>query len=411
MKNLIYVTRDLERALGLPLDTPGYFVVTNASPFARRMAHGQKNILLVEAEQILDTIELLKKLENLNDWLESKSDFEILVFKNTPQIETLCQKNNWPLINPSAELGNKIEEKISQFAWLTSAGLTDYLPNQSIQTLKNLNWTGENFILQFNRAHTGSGTILISNKDQLDKLQLDFPEREARVSEFIIGPAFTSNNIVDREKTLVGNLNYQITGLLPFTNQPFATIGNDWSTTKKILSADAIEAYQKIVQKIGDVLGQIGWRGIFGTDMIWNQTKKRWYLIEINARQTAGTAYESILMYEIRKLRNNTKKSLTIFEAHISALRGENLADAELIKISDGAQVVLRIQDDRQTTKNKEQLLIEKLEKDNLTVIPYENTKPGADYLRIQSLNGLLNNHNEWNEIGKKICSILTPAN
>ena len=65
---IIYVTRDIERALGLalsnveglPLDTPGYFIISNFTPFAKRVARGRKNVVLVKEEKMLDTYELLQ---------------------------------------------------------------------------------------------------------------------------------------------------------------------------------------------------------------------------------------------------------------------------------------------------------------------------------------------------------------
>ncbi|MDO8509669.1 MAG: hypothetical protein Q7S24_00830, partial [bacterium] len=59
-KNIIYITRDLERALGLPLNTKGYFIISNFSAFAKQLVGDKKNVLLVKSERVLDTRELLE---------------------------------------------------------------------------------------------------------------------------------------------------------------------------------------------------------------------------------------------------------------------------------------------------------------------------------------------------------------
>ena len=53
------------------------------------------------------------------------------------------------------------------------------------------------------------------------------------------------------DKILLGNISYQITGLKPFTDLPFATIGNDWALPYKILSPEQIKQYNKIATEVG----------------------------------------------------------------------------------------------------------------------------------------------------------------
>ena len=57
---IIYITRDIERALGLDLNTPGYFIISNSTPFGNSIAKGKKNVLLIKEKKQLDTRELLQ---------------------------------------------------------------------------------------------------------------------------------------------------------------------------------------------------------------------------------------------------------------------------------------------------------------------------------------------------------------
>ena len=139
---IIYITRDIERALGFVLDNPHYYIISNSSTFAKQIANSKTNILLIEAEKQLDTWELLQnkqtrdfinKISTSAKATADKNNPQILVFKNTKQIEKICAGNNWKLLNPSAQLATTIEEKISQIKWL--ADKAKFLPEHKIDNL------------------------------------------------------------------------------------------------------------------------------------------------------------------------------------------------------------------------------------------------------------------------------------
>lgn len=314
----------------------------------------------------------------------------MLVFKNTAQIEKICEEKKWVLLNPSAKTAGTVEEKISQVSWL--GPLANFLPNHKIEICKNINWRWKNFIIQFNRSHTGSGTILVDSKEKLEEIKNKFPMREARIVDYIKGPLFTNNNIVWGNKILVGNINYQITGISPFTDNPFATIGNDWALPNKILSKEQIKEYRKIVTAVGKKLKKHGWKGLFGIDVVLDESSNKLYLIEINARQPASTAFESTLQMQ------NANGGITTFEAHLASLLELDTKNYELAKITDGAQIVQRV------TQRIDKLRMPKIESDAIAnIIIYENTAPGSDLMRVQSKKSIMANHSVFNEIGQAI--------
>jgi len=213
---------------------------------------------------------------------------------------------------------------------------------------------------------------------------------------------------------LTGNINYQITGLAPFTANPFATVGNDWTLPQQLIPARharplavvaggqrrQIKQFKQMATAIGKKLAHDGWRGLFGIDAILDEKTGKLYLIEINARQPASTAFES----ELQKKTGG--RGLTIFEAHLIALLKLPYKKQKLIAIKDGAQIVKRMPNAKCQMPNKK-LIINKLKKIGLNVIPYENTMPGSDWLRVQSEKGIMAEHNKFNEIGKNIKKIL----
>ncbi len=392
-RRLFYVCRDAERALGDCLDIKNYRIVTNDTPYAREMAKQHKNIILIKEQNQLDTLDLLRHEKTKK--MIKKNDY-ILVFKNNATIENYCHEKKYKLLNPSTKLAEKVENKISQITWLDT--LAKYLPAHRIDLCENIAWRGEPFIVQFNHSHTGNGTFLIDSKKHLDELQQKFPKRQVRIMEYITGPVFTNNNIIWDKDILLGNISYQITGLSPFTDSKFATIGNDWKLPTELLDAKQIKQYTEIVRNVGKKLQQEGWKGLFGVDIIMEEKTGRLCLLEINARQPASTSFES----QLQKLENrNLKLEITTFAAHIASLLGIKPNTAQLTKISDGAQIIQRV------TGKISRVNFKLQEKNILQIIPYLNHEPGSDLLRIQTNIGIIKKPGTLNKLGKTIASAI----
>lgn len=392
---VIYVCRDLERAMGLSLGTRNYYIISNFTTFANSLAKGHNNILLIKNNGLLDTRDLLIHSQT-KKFIGNLKNPGILVFKNTSLLEKICTQAGYRLLNPNAELASIVEEKITQVEWLGE--LKKYLPPQEIKPAKDVSWSGEKFILQFNRAHTGSGTILVESDDQLKEIQKNFPDRPVRVTKYIDGIMLTNNNVVWDKKVLCGNINVQITGMSPFTSRPFATVGNDWAYSHKILNAKQKKDYEKMAKMIGEKMAKNNWRGLFGIDVICENKTGKLYLIEINARQPASTSFES----QLQQKKNKT--GLTTFQAHFLSLLGEKNIKSKLIIIKDGAQITQKVL----VTKNKistKQLdkSIKRLNKNNFKVFVYENTEIESDWVRLQSFKGILKNEKTLNKIGEQL--------
>jgi|ERR1035437_269090 hypothetical protein len=417
MKPLIYVTRDIERALGKS-PAADYFVIANKNAYAESVQKKFPDfVFLAEGNVPLDTYDILSLPDTQN--LINENGGHVLVFKNTKRIEELCTQKKWNLLNPSADLAEKIENKISQVEWLGDA--KKFLPLHAVGTVSDIykkiyqeKSTGtaaegifkkEPFILQWAHSHTGEGTALIgageAGKKEFDLIKSKFPGRDVRVTQFVRGPVFTANVCVNATDILVGNISYQITGILPFTENPFSTVGNDWSLPHTILDEKNLAEFGDIAQIVGEKMRNAGWKGLFGIDCIFDEERNAVHLIEINARQPASTTYESQLQ---NNLRGHGLKGLTTFEAHIEAVLNTKKAAPKLIEINDGAQILERVTLLSQNkTPDDIKATIEVLRSKQYNIIEYENTKTNSDLLRIQSKLGIMETHNKFNARGKEI--------
>ncbi len=419
---IIYVVRDIERALGM---TPSadHIVIANRSTYAEEIQKQYPDfVFLAEGNVQLDTYDILL-IPDVQELIAAKKA-SILVFKNTKRIEELCAEKKWTLLNPSASLAEKVENKISQVEWLNED--SSVLPLHAVGTVSEISkkiypqtgkglFDGEPFILQWAHSHTGEGTALIAGgskgKKDFDLILSKFPSRDVRVTRFVNGPVFTANVCVLGNETLIGNISYQITGMLPFTENPFSTVGNDWSLPHSILTEERLEEFNTIAKKMADRMRAAGWKGLFGIDCIYDSERNMLHLIEINARQPASTTYESQLQ---TKLRAHGIEGMTTFGAHITAVSStaEKIKKTDknkIIEINDGAQIIERVTlFSEKKTKDDITVTIEALRGQGYTVIAYDNGKINSDLLRIQSTRGIMETHNKFNSRGKEILTIIS---
>lgn len=402
---MIYVSLEIERALGMT-PSASYRVITNRTPHGESVKKQYPEfVTLVEGsnEGPLSTSDLLRHgltREVFDSVMDTGGQApSILVFKNTTLIESVAKERGWKILNPAAALADKIEGKESQIEWL--GDLAGYLPPHTLKAVKEIVWKDRPFILQWAHGHTGGGTMLVGSAAQLLDIQDKFPERMARISAYIEGPSFTANIVVAADRTIPSSPSYQITGLAPFTDNPFTTVGNDWGAAKAMLTATDKAWISEVSGKLGDKMRMAGWRGLFGIDMIRDQKTGQMYLIELNARQPASTTYESSLQ---RAKRAEGDVGMTTFEAHLSALLGEPVV-GPLIEVLEGAQIVQRV---TKTVRNLSEDVAGSLELAGYTVITYSNTEKNADLVRIQSTESIIASHGELNDAGKDIVENLS---
>ena len=388
---VVYVTRDIERALGMePVEN--YFIISNDTPYGREVQKRYpNNVWLHKADKPYDTYELLL-LPGVDEAI-TRYRAGLIVFQNTPRIERLAKERGWDLLNPSADLSRQVEEKISQLKWLDEdEGL---LPPHRTLALRDVIFEGKKFVLQFNHGHTGEGTHIIETQEALDALKAKFPDRPCKVTDFIPGPVFTINAVAAYQ-TIVGNPSYQITGLAPFTDLPFSTVGNDWSLAANDKYMRTLLDMREIAEKVGKRLLAAGWRGLFGIDAIYDEEMQKTYLLEINARQPASAAFESMLQ------RATDPNASTIFEAHVSALLRLPIKDYSRTPIA-GAQIVKRVTNIPYTIDTAALFAL------GLSLIEYNNTEHNKEIVRIQSGAPIMSDHNTLNELGTSIAACIKP--
>jgi hypothetical protein len=85
---------------------------------------------------------------------------------------------------------------------------------------------------------------------------------------------------------------YQLIGVAGLTDRRFGFCGNDFARAAE-LDDEVLLAIERAVQGVGQWLAKMGYRGVFGLDLMWSQGQL--YLAELNARFQASTALASRL--------------------------------------------------------------------------------------------------------------------
>lgn len=381
---LFYITRNKERALGVEKLLRNYKIITTFP--------------LKDTAEILKTTAIPKGVA--------------IVFKNNPKIQRIAKEKKIRLLNPDYRLVEKYENKITQYQWLNKI-IPEYLPTTIIATPHAVSFSELKkkldipFIYQSNRGHSGEGTQVVRDKNDWGKLKNKYPQRPFRFSKLIPGETFTLNVCLWEKCILLGNPSYQITGLSEFTDFPFATIGNDWLYANQKITKKDLRKVNKITKEIGKAMFQDGWKGLFGIDFI--RKKEKWFVIEINARQSASVNLETT--YQQKQ-----GSGLTMMTVHLAALLNIPLP-ADCLKIQEsvqkmkqGARILIRKKMTENHVRLKKLLSISGQEWIcDKQKIGHESIKHNEVIYSIQKENGgFIEKHNQWNKSAQKIIKILS---
>lgn len=292
---LFYLCNDPERALGLEGLINNYHIAyIDKSQYTNYFQdHSLKYFCLenFRADGIYRSSGKLIKAPEFLEYFDHNSQAEnfFQTFKISPRFEFGARKLGATVLNTQSDLNRLFEDKISQYKEISE--LTIHLPKTVITELGKAEYLllekslGPKFVIQFDRGHTGSGTVFIDAKEDFEKLKSAFPMRHVRISELAEGRPYTLNACVGEKSTFMGGLSAQITGVIGLTPQKGGTVGNDWS-----YRSDLVKGNQTIVNDvnlIGEKMRSKGYRGLFGVDFIVKPDGEH-VIIEINARQPAS---------------------------------------------------------------------------------------------------------------------------
>lgn len=369
-KPIVYFSNDIERSFGLEkyLDHFYMFCIDKNEivDYAQKDFPDRVFCLgkISDEEVFRSSVKLVSHSETQKR-LKDLGSFYAQTFKISPRFEFLAKNLGATLLNTQAKLNRLFESKLSQFEALSKSNVN--FPKTIITKVNEIDFEYLKkelelpFVLQYNRGHTGDGTLIIQSKEDLKQLEIDFPERTVKISKYIDSSLMYNCNVcITNKNNYIAGINYQITGVKELTNKDRATVGNDFSNFAGI-NENVISKLKDEIQKISDNMRKNGYLGLYGVDFIIKDEEV--FIIEINARQTQSIPFLTKLQFmqnEVPLLLMHVAQFLGIeFELDQEEYNQRNT------KPINASQIFLRSQTDGREVKGNVKPGIYRLQSDN----------------------------------------------
>lgn len=351
MHQIFYLTIDPERALGIEDLIPSYHIIhPTISQLDEPIKDKGIDIQNFSLEDTQSTAKLLES-EKVQKYIKKNQHGvpDLLVFKNEKKIEELCVSLGYRLLNPSAEVSKKYENKVEFAEFIRNISIFEKPVYEAFEKLSDVQYSEmseklhHELVVQFMFGHSGNSTYYIHNEKELEELKSKFPLRKGKIAKKIAGIPYTINACITKLGVVIGGISEQITGIESLTSSLGGTVGNDF-TQRHLNDALRRTLIEKTMQ-FGEELRNQGHRGIFGLDLILDSEKQDFYLIEANVRQTMSCSFVSYLQ--------RREKHVPIMLWHVLELIGQDF-DQSFICLDE--EIESWINQEIQAFKNGDQL-------------------------------------------------------
>jgi len=220
----------------------------------------------------------------------------LLFYKTTSKIQNECQRNGWLMIGNPPRFGKESIENKVFFRDILKKCQIETIPGET-SNLTQLNFDtlnkkyGPRFVIQLPDRGGGKGTFFINNKEDYDAFVQHNRLKEYKtppdvvVAKFIVGPSPSLTACVTREGILSTNLQYQLLDIPELWNLKKGSglfSGHDW--TQAVFSTKVQKQANDFAERIGKYLEGLGYKGIFGLDMLLDVKSEKLYIVECNPR-------------------------------------------------------------------------------------------------------------------------------
>jgi predicted ATP-grasp superfamily ATP-dependent carboligase len=270
----------------------------------------------------------------------------IMPFKPSAKINFLAKKHNLKIIANDFKLNRRLEDKIEFYKICKKYKLPTI--NSSIDKFNQKNFEkysqGKKIVIQSHFGWAGNSTFSSNNFENIkDKI---LPNTIVKFSPLLQGYSLTNNCCLTRFGLIQSPPALQYTGLKPYTDNPFTTVGRQWPA---FISPKISKKIKQITNKFSKIIKKMNYKGYFGLDFFVTDNKV--YLLECNPRLTASFAFyhqleekehiNSLLYFHILEFLNikykiNIKKEQQRFY-------NKSIVGSEIIKRNKNNQAVKKI--------------------------------------------------------------------
>ncbi|HLE48409.1 MAG TPA: ATP-grasp domain-containing protein [Patescibacteria group bacterium] len=267
-------------------------------------------VLCIEKEYPREGIEKtnareILRIPQVQDYISKKKDPRLLLYKPTKGVEAIADEKNWKLLANSWTVKYEIENKLAFREVLKKAGIEaitgeTVLYDQLDENLfvKMLDRYGPKIVFQIAEmtAGGGTGTAFLENLSDFRKFKEKFDMKKdqftaienVNVTKFKEGVPSSIAACATKHGVLVGRIQSQVLDIPDvriLSEGSGLFCGHDFSYGS--FGSDLQEQAKTIAKKFGMyIYNTMGYKGIFGIDLITNPEEGKVYPIECNPRFT-----------------------------------------------------------------------------------------------------------------------------
>ncbi|WP_405135479.1 ATP-grasp domain-containing protein [Nocardia sp. NBC_01388] len=232
--------------------------------------------------------------ENADDLPTAGAPPVVLGFRAGPAMHQWAQRNNATLAMPAAELTRHAGDKTQLPALAATASVAvprAVIARQVDERAADALWRelgAPAAVAQLAENDlTGTGTRLITGVAELVACLREWAGRDVKLAEYVDGTPLTVSGVVLSHTVAVSGISYQLVGHPRLTPVWGAHCGNQLLPESALPQSVAAASYEAC-RRIGEVLRESGFRGMFGLDML--ATGSGVVVLEINPRVQSVTS-------------------------------------------------------------------------------------------------------------------------
>ena len=251
--------------------------------------------------------------EQINNWLLTNAEVRAFIDSHAipgerPKVamvffdeetETICEELGYDLILPSAELRSHLDSKL----------VTTRLGNEvSVPSVPNVMATvddyegltkaahdaglGTDLVVQTAYGDSGKTTFFIASEADWKKTRKLIVGNEVKVMKRINNLPVAVEAVLTKSGTVVGPFMSELTGHAKLTPYRGGWCGNEMYPA--VLTGELRAKAADLVRRLGDRLGQEGYRGFFEVDVLVDVDTDEVYLGELNPRISGASSITNV---------------------------------------------------------------------------------------------------------------------
>ena len=225
--------------------------------------------------------------EDINNWLLDNDEVRAYIASKTPEGQTpriamvfldeeterICREARWELILPSAELRTHLDSKLVTTRLANEVDVPS-VPNtmatvagwDDVVKVAEDAGLGTDLVIQSAYGDSGKTTFFIDSQESFAKHADDIVDQEVKIMRRIDNRPVAVEAVLTSSGTIVGPFMSELTGHAELTPYRGGWCGNEMFPT--VLSEAARSKATALVQRLGDRLGQEGYKGFFEVDVL-----------------------------------------------------------------------------------------------------------------------------------------------